>query len=46
VGRLELYTAVYDPPLKPDAKFSGLRRNVGIPARVDGDALFVKMARW
>jgi hypothetical protein len=37
-----LYTAVYDPPVKGDAKFSGLRRNVGIPARVDGDALFVK----
>lgn len=37
-----LYTAVYDPPLKQDGKFSGLRRNVGIPARVDGDALFVK----
>ena len=37
-----LYTAVYDPPLKRDEKFSGLRRNVGIPARVDGDALFVK----
>ena len=37
-----LYTAVYDPPLNRDAKFSDLRRNVGIPARVDGDALFVK----
>ena len=37
-----LYTAVYDPPLKRDAKFSSLRKNVGIPARVDGDALFVK----
>jgi hypothetical protein len=37
-----LYTAVYDPPLKRDDKFSGLKRNVGIPARVDGDALFVK----
>jgi len=37
-----MYTAVYDPPLNRDAKFSGLRRNVGIPARVDGDALFVK----
>jgi len=37
-----LYTAVYDPPLKPDAKFSGLRRNVGIPARVDGDSLIVQ----
>ena len=36
-----LYTAVYDPPLNRDAKFS-LRRNVGIPVRVDGDALFVK----
>ena len=37
-----MYTAVYDPPLKQDPKFSGLRRNVGIPARVDRDALFVK----
>jgi len=37
-----LYTAVYDPPLKRDEKFSGLNRNDGIPARVDGDALFVK----
>lgn len=37
-----LYTAVYDPPLKRDEKVSGLRRSVGIPARVDGDSLFVK----
>jgi hypothetical protein len=37
-----LYTAVYDPPLKRDAKFSGLGKNVGIPARVDHDALFIK----
>ena len=37
-----LYTAVYHPPLKPDEKFSGLRRGVGIPALVEGDALFVK----
>jgi len=37
-----LYTAVYEPPLNRDVKVSGLRRNVGIPARVDGDALFVK----
>jgi hypothetical protein len=37
-----LYTAVYEPPFKRDAKVSGLRRNVGIPARVDGDDLFVK----
>jgi hypothetical protein len=27
---------VYDPPLKWDEKISGLGRNVGIPARVDG----------
>jgi hypothetical protein len=37
-----LYTAVYDPPLKRDDTFSGLGRNMGIPARVDGDSLFVK----
>jgi hypothetical protein len=37
-----LYTAVYDPPFNRDVKFSSLRRNVGIPARLDGDALFVK----
>jgi hypothetical protein len=37
-----LYTAVYDPPLKRDSTISGLRRNVGIPARVDGDDLFIK----
>jgi hypothetical protein len=37
-----LYTAVYDPPLKRDSTFSGLRRNVGIPARVDSDDLFIK----
>jgi hypothetical protein len=38
-----LYTVVYDPPLKRDNKFFGLRRNVRIPARVDGDNLIV---RW
>ena len=37
-----LYTAVYEPPLKRDDTFSGLGRNVGIPARVDGDNLIVK----
>jgi len=37
-----LYTAVYDPPLKREDRFSGLGRNMGIPARVDGDTLFVK----
>jgi hypothetical protein len=37
-----LYTAVYDPPLKRDSTFSGLRRGVGIPARADGDDLFIK----
>jgi hypothetical protein len=38
-----LYTAVYDPPLKRDDTFSDLRRNMGVPARVDRDNLFV---RW
>jgi len=38
-----LYTAVYDPPLKRHDKSSGLRRNLGVPARVVGDDLFV---RW
>lgn len=37
-----LYTAVYDPPLKEDDIFPRLRRNLGVPARVDGDNLFVK----
>jgi len=35
------YTAVYDPPLKRDDKFSRLGRNVGIPTQVSGDDLFV-----
>jgi len=37
-----LYAAVHDPPLKQGEKFSGLRRNVGIRARVDGDNLIAK----
>src|SRR5262249_54010768 len=37
-----LYTAVYDPPLERHEKFSSLGKNVGIPARVDGDDLIVK----
>ena len=37
-----MYTVVYDPPLKRDDKFSGLRRNVRVPARVDGDDLLVQ----
>ena len=37
-----MYTVVYDPPLKRDDKFSGLRRNVRVPARVDGDELIVQ----
>ena len=32
-----MYTVMYDPPLKRDDKFSGLRRNVRVPARVDGE---------
>jgi hypothetical protein len=37
-----MYSALYDPPLKRDDKFSGLRRNVRVPARVDGDDLIVQ----
>ena len=37
-----MYTVVYDFPLKRDDRFSGLRRNVRIPARVDGDDLIVQ----
>ena len=36
-----LYTVVFDPPLKRDDKFSGLRRWVRVPARIDGDDLTV-----
>jgi hypothetical protein len=36
------YTAVYDPALKRTDKFSGLTPGRGIPARVDGDDLFVR----
>ena len=35
-----LYTAVYDPPLKRPSEF---RVGGGIPARVDGDKLYI---RW
>jgi hypothetical protein len=37
-----MYTVAYDPPLKRDDKFSNLRKNVHIPARVDGDDLVVQ----
>ncbi len=38
------YTAVFDPPLKPDDRFPTLRQgDDGIAARVEGDDLFV---RW
>jgi hypothetical protein len=37
-----LYTALYDPPLKTDSRFSGRGRNAGVPARVDGYDLFIK----
>ena len=37
-----LYTATYDPPLKRDDKFSNLRRNAGIPVRIDGGNLVIK----
>ena len=38
-----LYTAVYDQPLKWDDKFLEPRRYQGVPARVDRDALFIKL---
>jgi hypothetical protein len=37
-----LYTATYDPPLKRDDRFSNLRRNAGIPVRIDGDNLVIE----
>jgi hypothetical protein len=37
-----IYTVVYDPPLKRDDKFSGLRRWVRVPVRIDGDDLTVQ----
>src|SRR5438552_13677474 len=37
-----MYTVVFDPPLKRDDKFSGLRRWVRVPARIDGDVLTVQ----
>jgi len=37
-----MYTVIFDPPLKRDDKFSGLRRGVRVPARIDGDDLTVQ----
>ena len=37
------YTAVYDLPVKWNDKFPKLRRYRGIPARVDRDALFIRL---
>ncbi|HEV2715994.1 MAG TPA: hypothetical protein VGU64_12080 [Terriglobales bacterium] len=37
-----LYTAVYDPPVKRDDKISHLCTIAGIPARVDGEDLFIQ----
>jgi hypothetical protein len=38
-----IYTAVYEPPLERDSKFSQLGKNARIPARVNGERLTV---RW
>jgi hypothetical protein len=38
-----LYTAVFDPPLKHNDRFPSLSRNQRIPARVEGDDLFVRL---
>jgi translation initiation factor IF-1 len=37
-----MYTVLYDPPLNRDDRFSGLGRNVRIPARVEGDELIIQ----
>ena len=37
-----LYTAVYDPPVTRDDKISHLCAIAGIPARVDGEDLFIQ----
>ena len=37
-----LYTAVYDPPVKREDKVSHLCTIAGIPARVDGEDLFIQ----
>jgi hypothetical protein len=37
-----MYTVMYNPPLKRDDTFSGLRRNIRVPARFDGDDLIVQ----
>ena len=37
-----LYTAAFDPALKRDGKFSGLRRNIGIPVSITAEDLVVK----
>ncbi len=38
-----LYTAVFDLPLKHNDRFPNLSRNQRIPARVEGDDLFVRL---
>jgi hypothetical protein len=38
-----LYTCLFDPPLKQNDRFPGLSRDQRIPARVEGNDLFVKL---
>jgi hypothetical protein len=38
-----LYTAVFDPPLEQNDRFPSLSRDQGIPARVEGNHLFVRL---
>jgi len=38
-----LYTAVFDPPLKHNDRFPSLSRKQRIPARVEGNDLFVRL---
>ncbi len=39
----KLYTAVFDPPLEQNDRVPSLSRDQRIPARVEGNDLFVKL---
>ena len=38
-----LYTAVFDPPLEQNDRFASMSRNQRIPARVEGNDLFLRL---
>lgn len=39
-----LYSAVFDPPVEQNDRFPGLSRHQRIPARVEGNDLFVRLS--